>query len=869
MKKNFTLIFTIMLCLFYTKGNTQTQFWSDTFEDTGAPSSGVRVPSIEFSCGVPATAYFFRTTPAGIVLNSLIAPNTSYTNFQGNKIWAGEDLDRGTSCTNASAPANQQVTWPNISIAGKSGISFKGFFAANDQNMWQGPDSGDQQDYVIVEYQIDGGAWTKLLAFYASAADESQSLKLETTGDLIGDGTALSYNFGEFTANIPGTGTTLQIRLNAFANGGQTQEFAIDNFRLFETPACTSPVVTTNPPNRSICNGNNTNFSIVATGATATKWQVDQTGLGTYTDITNGGVYSGATTTTLTITGATGAMTGYRYRAVAINGVPTCFANSNFATLNVSNITLTGAQDNIACPGTATGRASVFPTGGIGNYTYSWSPSGGTGAIASNLAVGTHIVTVRDQIGCETTKTFTITETGIPIVITPTQTPSCIGTSNGTASVSVSGGAGNFTYTWSHSAETTAGVSGLAPGTYTVTVTDANLCTKQQSFTIVSSTEITTGVTNQSNVSCNGGSNGTATVIASGGSGTYTYSWSPSGGTAAMASGLVAGPYTVTVTDGNGCSKQQIVTIQPATEIVITPSQTPSCIGNPNGTATVSVSGGAGSYTYSWSPSGGTDATATGLTPGDYSVNVTDANGCSKDQSFTITSASQITTSASQTDVSCNGGSDGIATVTASGGTGGYTYSWSPTGGNANEATGLTQGAYTVTVTDSNYCTTTQNFIIIEPTASILSITRSGNILTADQAGATYQWFTCPGTDIIGEVGQSFTPTANGSYGVAITLNGCTVLAPCVNVTSLATVDFEEKSKFMIYPNPSQGIVNIKSDHDTDVSIINQSGQVVKTAKVTADNTNTINVENLSDGIYFIREMKGNKPATYKLILKK
>ncbi|MCV9934498.1 T9SS type A sorting domain-containing protein [Flavobacterium sp. LS1R47] len=798
MKKNFTIIFAILLSLFYTRGNAQTQFWSDTFEDTGAPSSGARSPSIEFSCGgPPATSYFFRTTPAGIELNSLQLPNTTYTGFQGSKIWAGEDLDRGLTCQNNAASPNQQVTWATINITGKNGLSFKGLFAANDQNTWQGSDSGVQQDYVIVEYKIDAGPWTKILAFYASAADDSPSLKLDTNGDLIGDGAALSYAFGEFSANIPGSGLILQIRLNAFANGAQTQEFAIDNFRLFETPACTAPVITANPVNRSLCPGSNTTFSASATGATAYKWQVDQTGAGTYTDLANVAPYSGVTTNTLTITSVTTAMSTYRYRAVAINGIATCFANSNYGTLSVSNMTLSGAQDNILCAGTNTGSASVIPSGGIGSYTYSWFPSGGTGSIATNLSAGTYTVTVRDGILCEATKTFTIIETTTPISITPTQTNvSCFGGSNGSATVGVTGGSGlgTYTYSWSPSGGTAATASGLTAGAYTVTVTDENFCSKQQVVNILPATEIITSVTTQNNVSCFGGSNGSATIGATGGTGTYTYSWSPSGGTAATASGLTAGTYTVTVTDGNFCSKQQVVNILPATEIIITPTQ----------------------------------------------VNVT-----------------------------CNGGANGSATATVTGGAGGYTYTWSPSGGNAATASGLTIGTYTVTVTDANTCTKTEEFTITEPVASILSITRANNTLTADQAGATYQWFTCPNTDIAGEVGQTFTPTINGSYGVAITLNGCTVIAPCVNVTNLATEDFEEKSKFMIYPNPSQGIVNVKSDHDTDLSIISQSGQIVKTVKVTADNINTINVENLSDGIYFIRETKGNKPVTYKLILKK
>lgn len=245
MKKNFTLTIAILMCLFYIQGNAQTQFWSDTFEDTGAPSIGTRTPSIaEFSCGgPPATSYFFRTALSGIAIQS-----GTYSAFQGTKFWAGENIDFGPTCTNISISANQQVTWSGIDISGKSGLSFKGLFAASDLNTsWQGTDwkATNLQDFLVVEYRINGtGNWIKAVAFYASDPNFSTNLKLDTNGDESGDGAALSYAFSEFTANITGTGTTLDIRLNCFTNGANA-EFAIDNFRLFSTPAATAPTVTT------------------------------------------------------------------------------------------------------------------------------------------------------------------------------------------------------------------------------------------------------------------------------------------------------------------------------------------------------------------------------------------------------------------------------------------------------------------------------------------------------------------------------------------------------------------------------------------------------------------------------------------------
>ena len=240
MKKNFTLTFALLLCLFYIEGNAQTQFWSDTFEDTGAPSSGTRTPSVtEFSCGgPPSTAYFKRTDLTGISLQ-----NGTYTSFQGSKFWAAEDIDKGLTCTNLSILANQQVTWSGINISGKNGMSFKGLFAADNVGAWQGIDWNNQippqQDFIAFEYRINGGAWTRALMFAtnipAGNVTSSGTLQLDTNGDNVGDGASLTYTFTEYTANIVGTGTTLDIRMNCHANASTSQEIAVDNFRLFET----------------------------------------------------------------------------------------------------------------------------------------------------------------------------------------------------------------------------------------------------------------------------------------------------------------------------------------------------------------------------------------------------------------------------------------------------------------------------------------------------------------------------------------------------------------------------------------------------------------------------------------------------------
>jgi len=174
--------------------------------------------------------------------------------------------------------------------------------------------------------------------------------------------------------------------------------------------------------------------------------------------------------------------------------------------------------------------------------------------------------------------------------------------------------------------------------------------------------------------------------------------------------------YTVTPTL-NGIIGSPVTVAVTVSQVKVTPSQTDvSCYGESNGSATVNVTGGRGAYTYAWSPSGGSAATASGLVAGTYTVTVKDANLCQTTQSFIITGPSAaLSASISGNNVTAAGAGNGSATIVPSGGTAPYTYSWSPSGGIAATATGLSAGVYTVTVTDFNGCQTTKSVTVYEP----------------------------------------------------------------------------------------------------------------------------------------------------------
>ncbi|MBL0739440.1 T9SS type A sorting domain-containing protein [Flavobacterium sp. GN10] len=464
-------------------------------------------------------------------------------------------------------------------------------------------------------------------------------------------------------------------------------------------------------------------------------------------------------------------------------------------TINTTNtLVATTGKTDLLCNGANTGSAWVTPSGAPGPFTYEWTPNVGNTETATGLTAGNYSVKIIASNGCSIVKNFTIAQPSA-IVITPgaKTNVSCNGGNNGSASISATGGTGVYTYSWDTTpAQSTATATGLKAGTYIVTVKDANSCTKTQSVTITEPDALI-ATTSQTDVSCNGGSNGSATVNVTGGTGLYTYSWSPSGGTNATASGLSAGTYTVTIKDANLCQTTASVTITEPSALTATIAKTDVlCNQANNGTATVTPSGGTGTYTYSWSPSGGTDATATGLSPNTYTVTVTDANGCFVSKSVQITEPTALSATYTKTNVTCNGGDNGTASVTAIGGTGNYTYSWSPSGGTAATATGLTAGEYIVTITDENSCSTSNTITITQPDALALTTTpvavscHNGNngsatvSVTGGTGAYTYSWAPSGGT------AATATGLVAGTYTVTITDdNSCTATAT-VEVTQPA-----------------------------------------------------------------------------------
>jgi gliding motility-associated-like protein len=461
-------------------------------------------------------------------------------------------------------------------------------------------------------------------------------------------------------------------------------------------------------------------FTVTETAAlTVATTQVDVVvygeATGSATAIPSGGTepygYSWNTTPVQTDATATGLAAGtYKVTVTDANG---CIAEAEVTITQPAEplaVAIT-AQTNVDCFGEASGSATAEATGGAAPYTYTWNTTPvQTGPVALLLPAGTWTVTVTDDAGATETADVTITQPSEALAVTMAKTDvRCNGESNGTATATATGGTAPYTYEWNTvPVQTDAQATGLAAGTYTVTVTDANGCIISGNVTIDEPAALTVAIISQTNVFCFGEATGSAVAEASGGTAPYSYSWNTTPAqTSETATGLVAGAYIVTVTDANGCTATESVTItQPpfGVEVIIT-STDALCYGQANGEATAAASGGTAPYSYSWNTTPvQTGATATGLAAGTYTVTVTDADGCTTSGTVTIAEPEAIVLTVAVTDASCPNEANGTINLTISGGTAPYTVIWDD-GTMDEDRTSIPDGTYTVIVTDANGCT--------------------------------------------------------------------------------------------------------------------------------------------------------------------
>ncbi len=530
----------------------------------------------------------------------------------------------------------------------------------------------------------------------------------------------------------------------------------------------------------------------------------------------------------------------YSVTVVDVNG---CADVESIELMQPNQLTVDKNQVNVNCYGDSNGSVDISVSGGIQPYTYLWS-NGFTGQDRTSLSAGNVSVTVTDANLCTAVMSASITQPASALTLSNSSIDvSCFGRTDGIINLAVSGGTSPYSYSWSSTTHPTFHASqedldSLQTGSYRVTVTDAKGCTATSTATIGTPAVLVATASIQ-NASCNMSESGSVSISVSGGTLPYQYIWS-NGATTSQITDIGAGVYNATIIDSKGCntSINKTITEPPILQYTVSLTHV-SCFSNSTGQIDVTVTGGTGPYVYNWS-NGSTSQDISGITAGNYGLTISDAQGCSQVALFDITQNSPFYTNEHVSHVSCNGGSNGVIDLTLQGGTGPYTYVWS-NGATTEDIQGLSEGAYFVTFTDANLCSSSALIIVNQP--DIIQITAvssdkscrettDGGIVTDVSGGNgpyTYAWSNGFST-------QNLSNLTEGTYTVTVTdLNGCSAIAS----SAVLFPDKLEVAGAVVQncPGQSNGTINLSITGGTSPFSYQWSGSGIQTQNRTGLNT--------------------------------
>lgn len=504
------------------------------------------------------------------------------------------------------------------------------------------------------------------------------------------------------------------------------------------------------------------------------------------------------------------------------------------------------------CNGSCDGWAAILGVGGTPPYTYLWS-TGNTTLTITGLCASTYCVTVTDSNGCADSICAVLVDPPFLSLTLNITNANCSGVCDGSANVSVSGGTPGYTYLWSTGA-TSASIAGLCASTVCVTVTDVNGCTDTICGVITEPPPIDPVISWTAPL-CYGDSSGTASASPTNGPPPYSYLWN-TGNTDANITGLLAGTYCITITDGTGCedSTCAIITDPPLLTITDSVLSLPICAGDSNGSVELYISGGNLPYTYLWY-NGEITPIATGVPSGTYCVTVTDQNGCTATHCDSMPFPPAILTSINSNDVPCADTNDGNADLTVSNGVPPVIYNWS-NAATTEDIVGLSAGIYYVTVTDSCGSSVVDSVTIGPPPSPItLNLAMSGPPQNCDgwasvsPFGGVIPYTILWDSAANNQNGQTADSLCSGTYCVTVTdANNCTK-DTCVDVP-VGISEHSGSQTFSIIPNPSEGKFTISSRQGTikKVEVFDLFGR-----KVLESKEPEIDMRKYAKGVYFVR----------------
>ena len=478
---------------------------------------------------------------------------------------------------------------------------------------------------------------------------------------------------------------------------------------------------------------------------------------------------------------------------VTVSNAGGCTATATVDISEPALLELTTTSSDALCYGDPSGTATAEVNGGTQPYSYLWS-TGNTTSVLASLGAGTFLLTVTDNNGCTAIEQVIISEPAeVRLNLTQAQNISCFSGSDGQISVTSTGGIDPVNYLW-NTGTIGPDANSLPAGTYTVTITDANGCSSTLSQALTQPNELTGFATNI-DVKCHGQNDGELHLDINGGSIPYNANWQGPGNFNSSGqdlTNLFAGNYMSTITDINGCTHVVSALVnEPDAILLDLPAVTDTiCFNASNGTATVLPAGGVAPYQYLWSANNQNNQTATGLAAQQYTVTVTDANGCTKLGSTIVPQKAELNAFALPTLPNCHDGNDGTATVNSvyygitPANLSDFTFLWNttPTQSGITASQLSANQSYSVTLTDSDGCTATHSVVIGNPIAVEAGISGKDDVECHGEATgwaaamatggtAPYTWFWNQGTSVQDSVGQGLSA---GLAQVTITdAHGC------------------------------------------------------------------------------------------------
>ncbi|WP_460954084.1 T9SS type A sorting domain-containing protein [Spirosoma litoris] len=579
---------------------------------------------------------------------------------------------------------------------------------------------------------------------------------------------------------------------------------------------------------------------------------------------------------------------------ITVKDTKGCIAQTSVEVKQPPAIIVSTTIYNTKCVGGGDGALVASATGGVGDFRYFIQDltEPRTVGIFNNLVANTtYTLIVSDKNSCVVYTPVTIGQ-ATPLVIKLTSAPTrCVGTADGSITVQASGGTGSYQYKLGNgSYQTGTQFTGLAATTYQITVQDGYGCLGTQSATVVQPAPLSLTAVSKP-VGCVNPNSGSILVTSTGGTGAITYQ--VSAGTAPQSSsvigGIPVGNYTVVGTDANGCTGLASVVVNQAAPLKVQATALPAtCCNCPTGSVTLTSTGGTGTGLQYQIIGQAYQAASqiSKLPPNTYRLRVVDNGGCTDSTVAVITNMNALTLSQGTVkNVSCSGGKDGEATVQIAGGAKPFTVYWQTAQKDTLKTytatqTALPEGTYTVSVRDSNRCTTSTVFVsltAVNPTPAKPTVTQIANsTLTVNQT-AGIQWYlstgNAAGTAVPNATGPALVPFASGLYYVVVTVNGCpSAPSDAINFVLTALNEPVSPLSVRVVPNPVIDRLRLEIEQPersaVQVHLLDVSGRLIKSYQIpifTGKKQVEWPVEGISTGAYLLKVAADSRQSVLRV----